>query len=181
MKKFVVLTLVLGMVSLASAGIVMTTTYDGSDLEASDTFTVDISIDEMMFPLVNETLALIVSDSTVADIYGGTPVAPANPADKILIWDNMSSPGWAEDDGVAMVLSVLGGVYMADTVMFDDIVFECLGGTNIVTVSLVTGVLDASDQYVVGEVLAELQVSQIPEPMTLALLGLGGLFLRRRK
>lgn len=33
----------------------------------------------------------------------------------------------------------------------------------------------------VGTVLASQRISQIPEPMTLALLGLGGLFLRRRK
>ena len=184
MKKFLVLMLVLGMVSLANAAITdlsMSTTYDGSVLEAGDTFTIDIYVSSMyMFGLQNHNMALIVSDASAGSISGGTAAAAVGAQDFIQIWDDMLSPGWAEDAGVAMVFAVVDGMYMQNTVVFDDIMFECLGKSD-VTISWVTGVLDASDQYVVGEVLAELQVAQIPEPMTLALLGLGGLFLRRRK
>ena len=181
MKKFLVLTLVLGMAAMANATLTMTTTYDGSDLMPGDTFTIDIGEDAMMFPLqTNYTLALIVSDTTLADISGGTAMTPINPADKILIWDDMSSPGWAEDAGVGMVVTVLAGVYtMPPYVLYDDIMFECLGEGDVM-VQLVTGTL-VDDQYVPAEILAEVMVKQIPEPMTLALLGLGGLFLRRRK
>ena len=72
MKKFLVLTLVLGMAAMANATLIMTSTYDGSDLVAGDTFTIDITTDAMMMPVTNEVLAVVVSDSTVADIYGGT-------------------------------------------------------------------------------------------------------------
>ena len=181
MKKILVLTLVLGMAAMANATLTMTTTYDGSDLAPGDTFTIDINEDAMMFPIVSETLAVIVSDTTLADVYGGTAMEAANAADKILIWDDMSSPGWAEDAGVAMNIGILGGVYPAPPyVVFDNIMFECLGDGDVMLM-FVTGVLGPTDEYIVGQVLAEVMVSQIPEPMTLALLGLGGLFLRRRK
>lgn len=58
-----------------------------------------------------------------------------------------------------------------DGTLTDGIVFHCEGpGDVIVTI--------ASDLF---EVYDRLVIHQIPEPMTLGLLGLGGLFLRRRK
>jgi hypothetical protein len=59
-----------------------------------------------------------------------------------------------------------------DGIMADGIKFHCEGeGDVIVTL------LDGAD----GTVLDQMIIHQIPEPITLALLGVGGLFLRRRK
>lgn len=60
---------------------------------------------------------------------------------------------------------------IADGVVVDGIVFHC-DGPGIVTVQLVD--LNTGIEY--GTFI----INQIPEPMTLGLLGLGGLFLRRR-
>jgi hypothetical protein len=59
-----------------------------------------------------------------------------------------------------------------DGTMIDGIKFHCEGPGDVI-VSL----LDGAD----GNLLDRMVIHQIPEPITLALLGVGGLFLRRRK
>lgn len=59
-----------------------------------------------------------------------------------------------------------------DGTMIDGIKFHCEGEGDVI-VSL----LDGAD----GRLLDQVIIHQIPEPITLALLGVGGLFLRRRK
>lgn len=58
-----------------------------------------------------------------------------------------------------------------DGLLVDDIVFHC-EGIGDVTIAL----YDENGYFVDSQV-----IHQVPEPMTFALLGLGGLFLRRRK
>ena len=58
-------------------------------------------------------------------------------------------------------------------VLVDGIVFTCTGQPGDVTLTLF------NDTYTA--VLDTLTIKQVPEPITFALLGLGGLFLRRRK
>ena len=58
-------------------------------------------------------------------------------------------------------------------VMIDGIKLHCEGAPGDVIVTLLDGAL--------GDRLDQMVIHQIPEPITLSLLGLGGLFLRRRK
>jgi len=57
--------------------------------------------------------------------------------------------------------------------LIDGLIFHCVGQPGDVVLTL----FDAADL----SVLSTVTIHQIPEPITFALLGLGGLFLRRRK
>ena len=190
MKKLLILSLVLGMASLASAGFQLNVTYedgtayDGATLEPSDYLLIDVVKDDFTSAIYNQTLALIV-DPTTGSGSGGTVdlsgdlSGQGGAADTVLIWDDMGDPGWKVDEGVAMQISILGGVYMGPYTFFGDILFHCEGPDE-ATVQLVAGVLDGTE-YIPGEVLATVVIPQTPEPATMGLLALGGLFLRRRK
>jgi hypothetical protein len=60
-------------------------------------------------------------------------------------------------------------------VMFDRKEFHCLDNGDVIIT------LIGEDVWTGGQPLDQLIIHQIPEPMTIVLLGLGGLFLRRRR
>jgi len=64
--------------------------------------------------------------------------------------------------------------------LFDEITFTCLQAPGDVLLTLVN-IYDDTAGNVTKLVYDTMIIHQIPEPMTLGLLGLGGLFLRRRK
>ena len=163
MKKLLVLMLVLAMGGLASAGLSLSV------------------VDNQISVLLDEGSANLVSYYLEISIDGGTLDASAvnlNPSGKM--W--MTAPKKVEE------LAQMYSVTAADIKMFGG---EGLAAPNAVLTGLT--VLDAPAVYTVTlfskdaawfddtnskGILAQVT---IPEPMSMLLLGLGGLFLRRRK
>ncbi len=160
MKKLLVLMLVLGLVSAANA--VLSISVNGSDpgaeitIGSSDSIVVDISSD-------NGT-----SYGTWMYIYDGDR-ALSNPATTQGDISGYVGAHYANYDYYYVTIASSTGNLVAGT----GFVFDYLAiGTNDVLIELY-------DQS--GATLVDSLVIHQPEPMTIALLGLGGLFLRRRK
>lgn len=162
MKKILVLMLVLGIASMATAGLVVT--QDGS------TLTISTDEDYALNPLdtgqflgqlvVNEAGSL---DGTSTILVEGLKVGGY----VAMLYNSMPASSFG-----------LGGPELIDWsyMVITDASVTNLGLGDVLsygTTGLVSGVLYDDS----GNVLATF----IPEPMTIGLLGLGGLFLRRRK
>ena len=163
MKKLLILSLVLGIASLATAGLSIGG-YDGSELKESDTIVLTI-VGDGDTPALDPTWLVVVSGPGSVD-----------PAQANLYMDAV--PGVID----------LGPILGQQTIMFNtviptnpppaldglvgDIVFHC-DGPGDVLIQLVNG----SNMLPYDEIL----IKQVPEPATMGLLALGGLFLRRRK
>jgi hypothetical protein len=178
MKKLLVLALVLSVASLANAALVVSAPgYNGEMLNPSDTVVLAIGTDAVISPGVGEGFWALGASMAGATVSGGVSLYPTEGG--IAIFDDAVTAGIqlpAGDNGVFGMIGLgtlpnvqPGGIY-------DGIVFHCEGpGDVTVTLYMVSG--DT------GEILSTLNsvvVHQIPEPFTMGLLGLGGLFLRRR-
>lgn len=173
MKKLIVLSLVAAMASFASAAIVLTVgtesgqvgTYVGQDIVSTGSLSVSaVTADSV----VSYDIALTIDNGTGGDlalVASGTNFPGAGGT-----W--MFGNTWTgTPDETTARLS--GGAWMAvaaDTACFDSLVITGTKGT----VNLVEVLPDGTTQ-----VLGTFNV--VPEPLTMSLLGLGGLFLRRRK
>ena len=170
MKKFLVLMLVLGLTSAASA------VMDDVDLSLNGGAAADITID------VGDTVLIDVknnnTNSGIVYLYIG-PLSLETLSDPD-IKDAAGNIGWYTQD--TWETYDLFEVGVADNnpgtppdkeigIVFD-VVLTC-DGTGDVDVYL----YDVTEETLFGS----MTITQVPEPMTIALLGLGGLFLRRRK
>ena len=179
MKKFLVLTLVLGMVSLANAGLILTADgMTGAEVEIgadnplveSDTVLLGLELDtEMMGYQITYLL-----DGPGEFLY-----------DAILFPVDTQLGGKVNDGGVDWVEITDGNMFgsvVGPAILMEGLLIHCLG-PGVVTVDvIVSGSTDVEGAIIPLQTLLQtITVHQIPEPMTLALLGLGGLFLRRRK
>jgi hypothetical protein len=117
------------------------------------------------------------------------------------VWDPLWSVYASDDDYVAITGGVITWNSIGEYTLLDGLEFHCEGeGTVyvdliaaddilyydwIVTGDELTGysasVNNIYKLYSKNDVIDTITVTQIPEPMTIALLGLGGLFLRRRR
>ena len=179
MKKLLIFSLVLGIASLASAGLQLS--YDGAPapdevtVAPSDTFVIDV-FDDVDFN--NYTAYLNIYDTA-----GMNPYAPATLVSGATIANVQIDTDYAGDNA-----SVAGGPpgFIQINALDNVTPFEGpLGGGVQFWVELhcvgegdVTVRLMAEDTTTVLDTII---VHQAPEPATMGLLALGGLFLRRRK
>ena len=192
MKKLLALLMVLGLTSLAGADLVFTVNGDPQPdeltLETSEEVTLDMHLAagenilkyQVTYSLSNEQAEFLFpdpTDSTGLLTYGiSFPWASMFPG-KVNAYDQVGIISWVEIAADNFMAAVAGPL-----TLMDGLILHCLDDTPVamsVTVSAST-VIDGAT-VPVDTVLHTMDIIQIPEPMTIALLGLGGLLLRRRR
>lgn len=163
MKKVLILLMVLGISSLANAATVLTWSVDGVTLDIDETVNVTLDADNnstYLLKWVGNTAGTIASilDIVAKDAAGEDSVVQ-DPA-------TTEYPGWWKVSAADMTATV------GDTIQSGPQYDVTIKGLAEGTYSL------ASDNYGTNDTL---EITVIPEPITIALLGLGGLLLRRRK
>jgi len=182
-----VLMLVLGIASMASAGLTLSVNGQPNPgvitLEPSDTIVLDVhampgfGLGDFLISLSNAQGSLDPSQVVLSDAYTTMyiPNYGAITQPWGLAW---ASVGNLPDD--AQHFSLGGGnlpptVTLYDELIMDGLVFHCEEPTDVIIT--LEEYLGAGEYALLDQII----VHQIPEPITIGLLGLGGLFLRRRK
>jgi hypothetical protein len=186
MKKLLVFMLVLGIASMANAmilGISVNGDQDPVDSEIflapSETLELDI-FDTEGYAIGDDVYFVLVTDPAKGAIAGGVVNlgAPENaPADSFVMDDAVGNGFWpGPENGVGGGIVYYGtsGTYGPGTYI-DGIEFHCVAEGDAIVA------LWTSPDFVAWTLEDSVVIHQIPEPMTVLLLGLGGLFLRRRK
>ena len=173
MKKLMVLMLVLAISPLASAVVTISLEGEGTSILATPGTTVRINIDAD---------GLLIAMDALLGVSGGDIISGAmSKADAASYgWD----PGLSFDPlGLGTASVEIGGGTFGDSTIgttgYIDIAFT--GGTQLVSLSAGQSFGGSMDTGFGVPTFSQGVVTIVPEPMTLALLGLGGLFLRRRK
>lgn len=184
MKKLLALLLVLGMASTASATLQISVNGEQEPIESeiylsqSETLTLDIWTDADIEQFGGGSW-MLVCDITMGTIdpgisvrdgysYGDPPYTAQKP--------EIIPPEGHE--GIWGFYADFAGT-SAGTTLYDEIIFHCEydDPPHDVTIYL----MDAPDGSPATTTYDMVVIHQVPEPMTVALLGLGGLFLLRRR
>lgn len=183
MKKLLVLLLVFAMSSVAGATLQIS--VDGNPepvdseiwLQPSETIMLDIWTDAEIQFFGGGPWMLVVA-THLGSFTPGTALPPMIYGTPVQTVDN---PFVIPPEGLEGIWGIAVNTSMdpiaAGTVLYDEIIFHCEG----LEYDTVIYLMDAPDG-VPGSIIYDMVViHQIPEPMTIALLGLGGLFLLRRR
>jgi hypothetical protein len=180
MKKFVLLMLILGLATSAQAGFVFT--VNGQAMESGGEITIAPS-DEI-------ELDLEIDEGTTLTGYGLDYILSNAQAE--LLTDRIEFPqafdlasGVKIDEPQHVRISggqLFSPAVQGPAVIMTDLYLHCLEATDVVLEIVVGATTTINGETLeTGSLLYTLTIHQIPEPMTLTLLGLGGLFLVRRK
>ena len=165
-EKFLVLTLVLGMTSLANA--TLSFTVDEVDVVVDQQITIDILASDGQ--LAN--LGIVIVSTGPGVIEGGENLVNSGVPETYFPLDP-SAFGLEGDYAIFADLAIPTIPPTLDGTVVEGILFTCTGLGDVVI-----QILNPDTEF---DVLDTLTIHQIPEPMTLAMLGFGGLLLRRRK
>lgn len=180
MKKILVLAIILAVASLANAITLQINGYDGATLKPSETIALGINTPDGFVQGEGLFWGLIVSNGP-GTLSGGSVIMPPAP-DAAMMLDPEDYADLAELFGYSGASSVFGSIdtFVADEgytappgLYFNNIMFHCDGQGDVI-LHLVTTI--GFENF---DLVDSITISQIPEPMTLSLLGIGGLLLRK--
>lgn len=163
MKKLLVLMLVLGMASAANATVI-TWSVDGLTLDINETAVVQLVADDAITYSSPKYVGYSPATTSLGTITSMVALAPAGGNAEVQNPAQTGYDGWWTifSKDLETPFTIASGSQYSVTVK-----------------GLATGTFGlASDSYGTSDTL---EVTVIPEPMTVALLGLGGLFLLRRR
>lgn len=167
MKKLLVLMMVLGIASAANASLLIS--VDGvvdSDVEIAPSTYVTIDVFSDGQTIADTEVYMMIIGPATLDISAGTVYGELGvPIEKLIDLGD----GLYYIDLVIPAAPVVPPI--PEGVVVDLITFHCEGPED---VTILLGSTPGGSEF-------DTQVIVQPEPMTIALLGLGGLFLRRRK
>ena len=185
MKKLLIFTLVLGIGTLATAGLqisvngVLEPVDSEITLEPSQEILLDVWTDAPIAPFSGHTWALVVS-SLNGTITGGAAIPGPVGVNQVngIVSENDTLVPPPGSDGIwgscfNVTTTPVGDMGL---VLVDQILFHCEG-----PLDAVVELYEVVENEPFANLMDTVIIHQIPEPASLALLGLGGLLLRRRK
>ena len=197
MKKFIVLLLVLGLATYAQAGLIFT--VDGEPqlpeiglpgdawypILPSDIIELDLELDAVQ-TIKGYNIAYVLSNPQAEFIWDGAsrPEYPGlTDIEFPAVFEMASKMTVSEPQNVTITGSQLfGAALQGPLVIMRELYIHCLQDTDVILeIVALTGTVINGENIPDGTVLHTLTIHQIPEPMTIGLLGLGSLFALRRK
>ena len=189
MKKLLILTLVIGLASIAGAatnvgkvvqlsvdGVVADEYFRDNPLDYSDTVVLDV--------ILANGVAMDAMELDL-EVIGAATISLPDPATGIIV---AAFESWSlivdgvTDKGIGVMAGVTFG--SVDGKLIDNITLHCEGAGDVIVNLTIAGsnhILTPEDRLLTAADLGSIVIHQVPEPMTITLLGLGGLALLRRR